>query len=120
MPVCHSNRPLTHTSGIQPAKLCQLGATLSLAYCGSLDLAHILYGLLSESSDACQERVRFRLPFVPAAQNLLNNIARLGIHAFEWTNYRWNMEYCENTSRLHAFIPRISARPVGISLPQKS
>ena len=31
-------------SGIQPAELCQLGATLSLAYCGSLGPDHILYG----------------------------------------------------------------------------
>ena len=33
-------------SGIQPAELCQMGATLSLAHCGSLDPDHILYGLI--------------------------------------------------------------------------
>ena len=37
-------------SGIQPVELRQLGATLSLAYCGSLDPDHILYGLLRGSS----------------------------------------------------------------------
>ena len=38
-------------SGIQPAELCQMGATLFLAYRGSLKPDHILYGLLSGSSD---------------------------------------------------------------------
>ena len=38
--------------------------------------------------------------------------------ASEWTNYRWNVGYSENTSSLHDFIPRISARPVGMRLPQ--
>ena len=39
-------------SGIQPAEICRLEATFSLAYRGSLDPDHILYGLLSGSSDA--------------------------------------------------------------------
>ena len=34
-------------SGIQPVELRRLGATLSLAYRGSLDPDHILHGLLS-------------------------------------------------------------------------
>ena len=42
---------LTIPSGIQPADFCRLGATLSLTYSGSLDPDHILYGLLSGSSD---------------------------------------------------------------------
>ena len=63
-------------SGIQPAELRRMGATLFLAYRGSLDPDQILYGLLSESSDARQERVRSRRPFVPAARNHLDNLAR--------------------------------------------
>ena len=83
-------------SGIQPAKLRRLGMTLSLAYCGSLDFDHILYGVLSGSSDNRQVRLRSRCPFVSAARNLLDNLARLGIRASEWKNYKWNAEYCEN------------------------
>ena len=105
-------------SGIQPAELCQLGATLSLAYCGSLDPDHILYGLLSGSSDTGQVRLRSRHRFVSGAHNLLDNLARLGICASEWTNHKWKTEYCENTSRLRAFVPKTSARPVGMGLPQ--
>ena len=77
---------------------------------------HILYGLLSGSSDIRQVRLRSRRPFVPAARNLLDNLARLGIRASEWTNYKWNAEYCENASRLCVFVPRTGARPVGMGL----
>ena len=41
-------------SGIQPVELRLMGATLSLAYRGSLDPDHILHGLLSGSSDTRQ------------------------------------------------------------------
>ena len=104
-------------SGIQPAELRQMGATLSLAYRGSLDPDHILYGLLSGSSDNCQVRLRSRHPFVPAARNLLDKLARLGIRASEWTNHKWKTEYCENASRLRTLAPRTGARPVGMDLP---
>ena len=75
-------------SGTQPAELRRLGATLFLAGSGSLDPDHILYGLLSGSSDAQQERLRSRRPFVPAARNLLDNLTGLGIRASEWTNHK--------------------------------
>ena len=53
---------------------------------------------------------------MPAAQNLLDNLARLGIRASEWTNHKWKTEYCEDASRLRAFVPGTGARPVGMSL----
>ena len=90
---------LSVLSGIQPAELHRLGATLSLAHRGSLDLDHILHGLLSGSSDNRQVRLRSRRPFVPAARNLLVHLARLGIRASQWTNHKWKTEYCENVSR---------------------
>ena len=93
-------------------------ATLSLAYRGSLDPDHILYGLLSGSSDTHQVRLRSRRPFVPAARNLLDNLARLGIRASESTNHKWKTEYCENASRLRAFVPGTGAWPVGMGLPR--
>ena len=88
MPASHFSGPLTHTLGIQPAELSRLGVTLVLAYSGSLNPYHILYGLLSGFSDAHQERLRSRRPFVSAARNLLNNLAGLDIRASQWTNYR--------------------------------
>ena len=105
-------------SGIQPAELRRMEATLFLAHLGSLDPDYILHGLLSGSSDTRQMRLRYRRPFVPAARNLLDNLARLGIRASEWTKHKWNAEYCENASRLPAFVPETGARPVGMSLPR--
>ena len=93
-------------SGIQPAELRRMGETLSLAHRESLDLDHILYGPLSGFSDTRQVRLISRLPFVPGARNLLGNLARLGIRASEWTNHKWNAEYCENASRLVFLCPR--------------
>ena len=93
-------------------------ATLSLAYRGSLDLDHILHGLLSGSSDTRQVRLRFRRPFVPGARNLLDNLARLDIRASKWINHKWKTEYCESVSRLRAFVPGTGARPVGMGLPR--
>ena len=105
-------------SGIQPSELRRMGATLFLAYRGSLYLDHILYGLLSGSSDTRQVRLRSRRPFVPAARNHLDNLARLGIRASEWTNHKWKTEYCENASKLRAFVPETGARPAGMELPR--
>ena len=65
-------------------------------------------------------RLRCRCPFVPALQNLLDNLARLGIHASEWKNHKWKVEYCENASRLRVFVPGTGARPVGMSLCRDS
>ena len=92
-------------SGIQPAELRRMGATVFLAHCGSLDPDHILHGLLSGSSDTGQVRLRSRRSFVPGARNLLDNLARLGIRAFEWTNHKWKTEYCEGASRLRVLCP---------------
>ena len=118
---CLRSTPTKHLpvfSSIQPAELRRMGATLFLAYRGSLDADHILYGLLSGSSDTRQVRLRSRRPFVPGARNLLDNLARLGIRASEWTNHKWKTEYCENVSRLRAFVPETGARPVGMGLPR--
>ena len=105
-------------SGIHPAEFRRMEATLSLAYRGSLDPDRILYGLLSGSSNNRQVRLRFRRQFVLGARNLLNNLARLGIRASEWTNHKWKTEYGENASRLRAFVPETGVRPVGMGLPR--
>ena len=106
-------------SGIQPAELRRMGATLFLAYRGSLDPDHILHGLLSGSSDTGQVRLRSRRPFVPGARNLLDNLARLGIRASEWTNHKWNAEYCESASRLRAFVPGTMSGLLGWAYPEQ-
>ena len=109
---------LSVLSGIQSAELRRMGATLSLAHRGSMDPDHILYCLLSGSSDTHQVRLRSRLPFVPAARSLLENLARLGIRASEWINHKCKTEYCKGAFRLRDFVRKIGARPVGMGLPR--
>ena len=89
-----------------------------MAHRGCLDPDHILYGLLSGSSDTGQVRLRSRHPFVPGARNLLDNLARLNIRASERTNHKWKTDYCEGASRLRVFVPGTGARPVGMGLLQ--
>ena len=40
------------------------------------------------------------------------------LHKWNWTNHKWNAEYCKSASRLHAFVSWTGARPVGMGLPQ--
>ena len=105
-------------SGIQPAELRRQGATLSLANRSFLDPNHILHGQLYGSQDACRERLKSRRPFVPAAQKLLDSLSEKGIRAAQWTNTQWDMEYSKSMSALHVFIPKVSTRPMGMSLPR--
>ena len=53
---------------------------------------HMLHGLLSGFSDACQEKLSSRRPFVAIARNLSNNLVVLGISAFHWKHYRWKTD----------------------------
>ena len=105
-------------AGIQPAELRRLGATLSLAYRGSLDLDHILYELLAGSPDGHRERLKSRRPFVPAARKLLQDLTKLDIRAAQWTDFKWSTEYSDCSSDLRAFILRASTRPMGMGLPR--
>ena len=103
-------------SGIQPAELRRQGATLSLANRSSLDPDHILHGHLQRSTDAGGKRLKSRHPFASAARKLLDYLSQMGTIVAQWTNTKWNMEYSERTSGLHAFISRVSTRPLGMSL----
>ena len=105
-------------SGIQPAELRRQGATLSLANRSYLDPDRILHGQLYGSQDARRERLKSRRSFVPAARKLLDSLSGMGVRAAEWTNTKWDMEYSKSTSALHAFIPKVSTRPLGMSLPR--
>ena len=105
-------------SGIQPAELRRQGATLSLANRSCLDPDHILHGQLYGSQDARRERLKSRRSFVPAARKLLDSLSEMGVRAAQWTNTKWDMEYSRSTSALHALIPRVSDRPLGMSLPR--
>ena len=102
------------------AELRRLGATLSLAYDGSLDPSHILHELLAGSPDGYRERLKSTRLFVPAARKLLQDLTELDIRAAQWTDFKWSTEYSKCLSDLRAFIPRTSTRPMGMGLPRSS
>ena len=81
---CVRPTPTNHLpilTGIQPAELRLLGATLSSAKRGNLDPDLFLYGQLAGPPEVLQERLKSRRPFVPAAWKLLNELSELGIRA---------------------------------------
>ena len=85
-----------------------------------MDPDHILHGQLAGLPDVPQQRLKSRLPFVPAARKLLNDLSKLGIRRAQWTNYRWSAEYSKRTSALHVFIPRTSSRLLRMGLLRTS
>ena len=107
-------------AGIQPAELRRLGATLSLANCAMHNPNHVLHGPFVGQQDAHLGRFRSRRPFVPAAWKLLGSLSKLDIRVKQWTKHKWNADYLESTSRVRAFIPRVSSRPLGMNLPRPS
>ena len=111
MSASHFNKPSTHIFKLPAAELCQLGVTLFLV---TLDLwtLTIFCMVFQVGPHILKQRLRSKHLFLPAVQN------GLGIHVSQWTNLRWNTEYCENIPRLPAFIPMTSIKPVGMSFPQ--
>ena len=107
-------------AGIQPAELRRQGATLSLANRATLNSDHILLEQLVGKQNAHQGRLKSRRPLVPAAQKLLDSQTESDIRAAQWMNYVWNKEYLKSASRLHAFIPRASPKPLEMGLPRTS
>ena len=107
-------------AGIQPAELRRLGATLFLANRAIHDPDYVLHRQLVGQQDAHLGRLRSRRLFVPAAWKLLGSLSILDIRVKQWTKHKWNADYLESTSRVRAFIPRVSSRQLGMSLPRTS
>ena len=81
-----------------------------------------MYCTVGWQQDAHQGRLvdRSRCPFAPATWKLLGSLCELDICDKQWTKYKWNADYSESTLRVCVFIPRVSSRPLGISLPRTS
>ena len=56
-------------------------------------------------------------PFVLAAWKLLDSLSELDIRVKQWTKQKWNANYLVNTSKVCAFIPEVSSRPLGMRQP---
>ena len=105
-------------AGIQPAELRRLGTTLFLANRAIHDPDHVLHGQLVVQQDAYQGRLRSKRTFVPAAWKLLDSLSELDIRLRQYAKLKWNTDYLKSTSRVRAFIPRVSSRPLKMSVPR--
>ena len=56
----------------------------------------------------------------PLHRNYWDSLTESNIRAAQWMDFVWNMEYLKSASRLHAFIPRASPKPLGMGLPRTS
>ena len=65
-------------------------------------------------------RLRSRRPFLLAACKLLDSLYELDIRVKQWMKHKWNADYLESASKVRAFIPRVSSRPLGMSLSRTS
>ena len=118
---CLRPTPTNHLpvlSGIQPAELHRMEATLSLAYRGSPDPDHILYGFFKWALRYSPSETKIQMPVCASCAESFGQPCQTWLHASEWTNEKWKTEYCENASRLRAFVPETCARPVGMGLPR--
>ena len=104
-------------AGIQPSELRRKQAVLSLA-CRAQEPEHLLHNRLSSLPYGGHRQLKSRHPFVPAALELLNDLNKTNIGAAHWADYRWNMEWQGNTSRLHQFIADVSSSPSGMNFPR--
>ena len=73
-------------SGISPAGLLRLRATLFLANRSSFNPVHIYYDRLVRPLDARKERLKSRRPFVPAALKLLDKTSDFDIRVAQLTD----------------------------------
>ena len=47
-----------------------------------------------------------------------SGVVSIKCRSINFRDHKWKMEYCENASRLRAFVPGTGARPVGMGLPR--
>ena len=111
---------ISEVDSIQPAELRRLGVTLFLANGAIHDPNYVLHRQLVGQQNVHLGRLRSRHPFVPGAWKLLGSLSKLDICVKQWTKHKWNADYLESTSRIRAFIPRISFRQLGMILPGTS
>ena len=92
--------------------------TLFLANHAIHDFDYVLHEHLVMQQDVHLGRLRSRQPFVPAAWKLLGSLSILDICMKQWMKHKWNADYLESNLRVRAFIPRVSSKPLGMSLPR--
>jgi len=97
-------------TGIQPAELHRIGATLSLAR-HAMEPGHLLYSVLTRPSSANARHLKSRHPFVPATQHLIS-LSYNNRRAAQWANHQWNAEWTDSLTRPCIFITDTGTHPL--------
>ena len=93
-------------SGIPPAELCHIAATLSLAR-RTLEPSHTLYNYINRSTTVSV--LSKKNAFVIEAQDLPSP----NINASTWIHNNWKEKWTKNTSRLYSCVTDVGPIPTG-------
>ena len=104
-------------SDILPSELRRKRATLSLAL-RAQEPEHLLHNRLLSHPYGGHRQLKSRRPFVPAALKLLDDLNESETSVTRWADRKWNIEWKNNTSRLHGYITDVSEPPPGMRLPR--
>jgi len=103
---------------IQPTELRRKEATLSLARC-AMERGHLLHSALICPSSANARRLKWRHPFVSAAQQLIS-LSDNNICAAQWADHQWNAEWADSPTRPRIFIPDTGKYPTVATLQRRA
>ena len=105
-------------AGIQPSQLRRKRTTLSYAR-RAQDPKHMLHERLLSPPYGGHRQLKSRLPFVPAALDLLNDPDALSTSAADsWADHKWNTEWQKCASRLHGLIADVGSLSSGMHFPR--
>ena len=108
----------THT-GIQPAGLRRIGATLSLVR-RAMEPGHLLHLEFTRPSSANARRLKSKNPLVPTAQHLISLSANNNVRAAQWADYQWNAEWTDSSTRLRILITDTGTHASGMTLSRRA
>ena len=91
LPASYTSENLSILAGIQVAEFRRNGATLYIAS-HSVEPGHLLHSALTRPPSADARRLKWRHPFVPAAQQLISPSDKNNILAAQWADHQWNAE----------------------------
>ena len=110
---------LSVLAGIQPAKLCHKGGTLSLGHC-AMEPGHLLQSPLTCLPGANALRFKSRHPFCTCCKQLTSSSDDNNKSAVHWADHQWKAEWLDNTTRPCTFVTDTGTHLPGMPLSSGS
>ena len=102
-------------AGIEPVDLRRKRATIALAR-RAKESNHLQHDRLHSRLTEQQRHLKSRRPFLPAALELLRDLAEQDVTPNLWHDHRWNSEWQNSPYLLHNYIKDVSNNPSGTKL----